>query len=95
MKKFIGDLLKTAGKWSFKRVTALYVLNIAIGYALLPLFFPSFNVQEFVFWGFLTYSGTMIGMVLKQKLASPTPIEDVNKTEEEPLIFEEDNEQNH
>jgi uncharacterized protein with NAD-binding domain and iron-sulfur cluster len=91
MKKFVGDLLKTAGKWSFKRVTALYVLNIAIVYAVLPIFIPSFNVQEFVFWGFLTYSGTMIGMVLKQKLSGTT--EEIKV--EEPLIFEEDNEQNH
>ncbi len=88
MKKFIGDLLKTAGKWSFKRVTALYVLNIAIAYAFLPILLKDFNVQEFVFWGFLTYSGTMIGMVLKQKLAEPT-VDEVNK---EPLTFEKENE---
>lgn len=75
--KFIEDLLKTAGKWSFKRVTALYVLNVAIIYAFLPILLPTFNVQEFVFWGFLTYSGTMVGMILKQKL-SQSAIEDSN-----------------
>ncbi len=83
MKKFAEDLLKTCGKWSFKRVTALYVLNVAIGYAFLPIFIPTFNVQEFVFWGFLTYSGTMIGMILKQKLAT-----DLEAKKEEPLTFD-------
>ena len=68
MKKFIQDLLQTNGKWSFKRVTAFYVLNVAIVYAFLPIFITTFNVQEFVFWGFLTYSGSMVGMILKQKI---------------------------
>lgn len=72
MKKFIQDLLQTNGKWSFKRVTAFYVLNVAIVYAFLPIFFPTFNVQEFVFWGFLTYSGSMVGMILKQKITEWT-----------------------
>lgn len=89
MKKFISDLLKTYGKWSFKRVTALYVLNVAIGYAFLPIFVHGFDVQEFVFWGFLTYSATMIGMVLKQKLSIP---EESTKTE--PLTFEKDEQDN-
>lgn len=65
--KFIEDLLKTEGKWSYKRITAMYVLNISILYAFIPLFVDDFDVQEFVFWGFITYSGTMIGMVLRQK----------------------------
>ena len=87
MKKFIGDLLQTTGKWSFKRVTALYVLNVAIAYAFLPVLLSNFNVQEFVFWGFLTYSGTMVGMILKQKLSAS---EDA-KTEE-PLTFNKEDE---
>lgn len=68
MKKFIGDLLKTSDKWSFKRVTALYVLNIAILYIFTPLFISTFQVLEFVFWGLITYSATMVGMTLKQKM---------------------------
>jgi hypothetical protein len=66
--KIIYDILKSYGKWSFKRITAIYVLNIAIIYAFIPLIFPQFNVLEFVFWGFITYSGTMVGMILKQKM---------------------------
>jgi hypothetical protein len=85
MKKFLGDLLKTSGKWSFKRVTAFYVLNIAIVYAFLPIIINTFTVQEFVFWGFLTYSATMVGMVLKQKLSTSVVTED---KKEEPLTFE-------
>ncbi len=80
MNKFISDLLKVKDKWSFKRVTALYVLNIAIGYAFIPIFIKSFDVKEFVFWGFITYSGTMIGMALKQKIAETTT--DVTKEQE-------------
>jgi hypothetical protein len=84
--KFIDDLLKERGKWSFKRVTALHSLNAAMFYAFVPLIVSTFIVQEFVFWGFLTYSGTMLGMVLKQKLAS-SPVE-VEDKKEEPLTFE-------
>jgi hypothetical protein len=69
MKKFLEDILKERGKWSFKRTTALYLLNIAILYAFLPLWMLNFDVKEFVFWGFITYSGTMVGMTLKQKLS--------------------------
>lgn len=69
MRKFLADILKEHGKWSFKRTTALYVLNVAIIYAFLPLLMLNFDVKEFVFWGFITYSGTMIGLGLKQKLA--------------------------
>ena len=82
MKKFIEDILKSNGKWSFKRTTAFYVLNISIIYAFLPIVIKTFTVQEFVFWGFLTYSAGMIGMVLKQKLAS------TEEKKEEPLTFE-------
>lgn len=72
MKKFITDLLMTSSKWSFKRVTALYILNIAILYVILPLFKPEFEVLEFVFWGFITYSGSMVGITAYQKLKAPT-----------------------
>lgn len=65
--KLLNDLFQTNGKWSFKRVTAFYVLQFSIAYAFLPIFIKNFDVKEFVFWGFLTYSGSMIGMVLAQK----------------------------
>lgn len=76
MIKFINDLLKTNGKWSFKRTTALYVLNIAIVYAFLPLVIATFDIHEFVFWGFITYSGAMVGMVLRQKMSDASQYND-------------------
>jgi len=68
MKKFINDLLKTAGKFSYKRITSLYTLNIAILYVILPLFVRDFEVLEFVFLGFITYSASMVGFTMYQKL---------------------------
>lgn len=79
MKKVLEDILKEHGKWSFKRTTALYVLNVAILYAFLPIYMLNFDVKEFVFWGFITYSGTMIGLGIKQKLAE-TAAENTNDT---------------
>ena len=76
MGKFINDILKTNGKWSFKRVTALFVLFVSIVYAFLKVFIKDFEVLEFVFWGFITYSGTMVGMVLRQKISDPSQYND-------------------
>lgn len=67
MSKFLSDLLKTNGKWSFKRVTAIYVLNISILYAFTPLVYSKFNVLEFVMMALIGYSASMIGMTLWQK----------------------------
>lgn len=63
----LKDLLQTNGKWSFKRVTAIYVLNIAILYAFMPLFRPTFTVLEFVMMSLIGYSASMVGMTLWQK----------------------------
>ena len=73
---FLKDLLQTNGKWSFKRVTAVYVLNIAIIYAFLPIWFPKFPVLEFVMMAFIGYSASMAGMIIWQKNLT-------NKKEEE------------
>ena len=62
MKKVIKDILQTNGKWSFKRITALYILNAAIVYAILPIFFLKFDVKEFVFMALIGYSATMVGV---------------------------------
>ena len=45
--KIFNDILKIKSKYSFKRVTAIYVLNIAVVYAFTPLFAPKFAVLEF------------------------------------------------
>lgn len=65
--KLIKDLLQVNGKWSFKRVTALYVLTVAIIYAFLPIWYPKFNVLEFVMMSLIGYSASMVGMTLWQK----------------------------
>ncbi|GEM_PF-3916296 len=67
MNKFLSDILKTNNKWSFKRVTALYVLNISILYAFIPIWFPKFPVLEFVMMALIGYSASMAGMILWQK----------------------------
>lgn len=60
--KIIDDLLKTNGKFSYKKVTSLYILNVAIIYAFIPLIFPKFTVLEFVFASLLGYSAIMVGV---------------------------------
>lgn len=67
MRKLITDILQTNGKWSFKRVTGVYVLNVAIIYAFMNVIVEKFDVKEFVFWGLISYSATMVGMTLWQK----------------------------
>lgn len=67
MKKILLDILKTNGKWSYKRVTSFYILNIAILYSILPIFFPKFNVLESIFAALIGYSATMVGLNVWQK----------------------------
>jgi hypothetical protein len=67
MKKLLLDLLATNGKWSFKRVTAIYVLNVSIVYAFTPAIFPKFEVMEFVMMALIGYSASMVGMTVWQK----------------------------
>lgn len=62
MKKIIKDILQTNGKWSYKRITSLYILNVSLIYAMLPTVFPNFNVLEFVFIALIGYSATMVGV---------------------------------
>lgn len=80
MKKIIKDLLVTRGKWSFKRVTGIFTLLISILYAFIPSLLIVFEVKEFVFLGFLSYSATMMGMTLWQK---KNVDQENNKTKEE------------
>lgn len=68
MKKIFIDILKTNGKWSYKRITSFYILNVAILYSILPVFFPKFNVLESIFATFITYSATMVGLNVWQKI---------------------------
>ncbi len=65
--KLLKDLLQVNGKWSFKRVTALYVLSMAILYSFLPIWYPEFTVLEFVMMALIGYSASMVGMTVWQK----------------------------
>lgn len=67
--KIFNDILKIKSKYSFKRVTAIYVLNIAVVYAFTPLFAPKFAVLEFVMLTLIGYSASMMGMSVWQKNA--------------------------
>ena len=67
MKKLIKDILQVNNKWSYKRITSFYILNIAIIYAILPLFIKYFDVKEFVFGALIGYSATMVGMNIWEK----------------------------
>ena len=70
--KIVNDTLKENGKWSIKRISAFTAFWIATVYAFCPLFFPTFVVHEFVFWGFVTYSATgILGTVWNKKIDKP------------------------
>lgn len=72
--KIIFETLKTNGKWSIKRIAGISGFYAAIIYAFIPCFFPSFIVHEFVFWGFITFAASSIGMtVWNKKIDSNNP----------------------
>lgn len=64
-------------KFSQKRLASFTAFWVAVIYAFSPLFTSvvnclfgcnvQFEVLEFVFWGFITYSGTAIGMTVWNK----------------------------
>ena len=74
MKKLIKDILQVNGKWSYKRVTSFYILNIAIVYAILPLVVKTFDVKEFVFISLIGYSATMVGVNAWEKFKTKEEI---------------------
>ena len=67
MIKILRQTLKTANKWSIKRVAAFTSFWIAAIYAFVPVLYPEFEIHEFVFWGFITFSGTAMGMTVWNK----------------------------
>ena len=67
LKELLFDTLKPNGKFEHKRIASMISFNVAITYAFTPIFFPKFEVLEFVFWGFITYSATAIGMTVWNK----------------------------
>tara|TARA_R110000772_G_scaffold211986_1_gene322526 strand:+ start:520 stop:738 length:219 start_codon:yes stop_codon:yes gene_type:complete len=67
MRQLIKDTLKVNGKWSIKRLAGISGFYFAIMYAFAPIWYPLFIVHEFVFWGFITFAGTAIGMTVWNK----------------------------
>lgn len=68
MKAILHDTLKEkSGKWSIKRIAGISGFYASIIYAFIPVLFEKFVVQEFVFWGFITFAGTAIGMTVWNK----------------------------
>jgi hypothetical protein len=65
--KIINDTLKAGGKWSIKRISGISGFYASIIYAFIPCFHPSFVVHEFVFWGFITFAASAIGMTVWNK----------------------------
>ena len=64
------------GKWSIKRIAGVSGFYTAIIYAFTPVMFPEFPVQEFVFWGFITFAATAILGTVWNKKINKANIED-------------------
>jgi len=67
MKSLINDTLRPNGKWEHKRIASFSSFWVSVVYAFIPTLFPKFVVHEFVFWGFITFSATAIGMTVWNK----------------------------
>jgi len=70
MKLFQDTLMEEVNgklKWSIKRLAGVTGFYVSVMYAFMPIWFPLFVVHEFVFWGFITFAGTAIGMTVWNK----------------------------
>ena len=67
-KDILDQTLKENGKWSIKRFGGVSGFYAAVLYAFMPLFKPEFIVLEFVFWGFITFAATALGLTLVKNL---------------------------
>jgi len=65
--QIVNDTLRPKGKYEMKRIAAFISFHFAVIYAFIPMFWIAFEVKEFVFWGFLAYSGTAIGLNVYNK----------------------------
>ena len=64
--KIIKDTLTSNGKWSQKRLMTFSSFFVATTYAFMPMFDNKFDVQEFVFLGFLGAGGFSLFRTQKQ-----------------------------
>ena len=58
--KILTDTMQVNGKWSQKRLMTFCSFFSALFYAFTPVFYPTFDVKEFVFLGFLAVGGFSI-----------------------------------
>jgi hypothetical protein len=65
--KLLNDTLKVNGKWSIKRLAGISGFYFAVIYAFIPIWLTMFIVHEFVFWGFITFGASAIGMTVWNK----------------------------
>lgn len=68
--KLINDTLKINGRWAHKRVMAFACFHSMIVYVFVPTLYPTFDVKEFVVWGFLGFAGACLGIDLSQQIKS-------------------------
>lgn len=68
--KLINDTLKINGRWAHKRVMAFACFHSMIVYVFVPILYPTFDVKEFVVWGFLVFAGACLGIDLNQQKLS-------------------------
>jgi hypothetical protein len=64
--KILKDTLTSNGKWSQKRLMTFSSFFVATIYAFMPLVDKKFDVQEFVFLGFLCAGGFSLFRTQKQ-----------------------------
>jgi hypothetical protein len=67
--KIIDETLKNpkTGEWSRKNITSMASFVSAIVYAFVGLFF-NYEVKEFIFIGFLSLTGSLLGISSWEKL---------------------------
>jgi len=65
--KLFTTLKELSGKQSIKRWASFSAFWVGVLYAFAPAVVTEFEVHEFVFWGFITYSGTALGLTVWNK----------------------------
>lgn len=81
--KIVNDTLKVNGRWAHKRVLSFSSFWAGVAYAFTPIFFPSFEVHEFVVLCAFGLSAGCLGIDLHQK---------IKVQEEQPYNYNQQNE---
>jgi len=65
-----NDTMKPKGKYEQKRIMIFSGFFSGLAYAFTPIFFPAFDVKDFVFISFMGLAGGVSFLSLKDKIAS-------------------------